>query len=242
MSRQARHRSLTEIYHVIQRGLNRISIFHDDDDKQMFLNLLKFQASDSFKIYCYCLMDNHTHLLVKSDHLSPNIQRIASVYAMWFNQKYQRTGYLFQDRFKSEPIEESNYFLCCLRYILQNPVKAGICKHASSYRWSSYPLYFNARDSFVKTKFISTFFDSRKDFEEYLSIEEAQEYLDIHQNKLTDNEVRILLNQKLNGKIISELSKNEQKQILLEIKNSANISIRQLARITNIGYSTIRRL
>ena len=82
MSRQARQRSITDIYHVIQRGIDRMVIFRDDDDRQMFLNLLQLQVCESFKIYCYCLMDNHIHLLVKSDRLSFHIHHIASIYAM----------------------------------------------------------------------------------------------------------------------------------------------------------------
>lgn len=138
MSRQARQRSITDIYHVIQRGIDRMVIFRDDDDRQMFLNLLRLQVCESFKIYCYCLMDNHIHLLVKSDRLSFHIHHIASIYAMWFNHKYNRRGYLFQDRFKSEVIEDEGYLLRCFRYILRNPVKAGICEKIEIYGWSSY--------------------------------------------------------------------------------------------------------
>lgn len=243
MTRQTRPQSLTEVYHVIQRGLDRMALFHDEDDKQMFLNLLKFQVSDAFKIYGYCLMDNHVHLMAKSSCLSSNIQRIASVYALWFNQKYQRIGYLFQDRFKSEAIENESYFLSCLRYILQNPVKAGICDKASSYRWNSYRAYFNASESFVQTKFIHRFFDSKKDFDEYLSIFEDEVCPEIEcPRKPTDNEVRQILQQKLNGKTFSDLSPSEKKQLLKEIKDSAKAGLRQLARITKTGYSIIRRL
>ena len=121
MSRQARQRSATEVYHVIQRGIDRMAIFYDDDDRQMFLNLLSQQVSESFKVYCYCLMDNHFHLIVKSNKLSFHIHHIASVYAGWFNHKHERRGYLFQDRFKSEAIEEEGYLLRCFRYILHNP-------------------------------------------------------------------------------------------------------------------------
>ncbi len=243
MSRKARQRSLTGMYHVIQRGLDHMNIFQEDDDRQMFLNLLKQQVSDEFRIYCYCLMDNHTHLLVKSDELSPYIQRISSMYAMWFNQKYKRTGYLFQDRFKSEIIEDETYFLCCFRYILQNPVKAGICTKVSSYRWSSYQAYYNNPLSFVYTEFIPSFFETENDLNEYLGINQNDSCLDIDQRKmLTDDEVQKILNQKLNGKIFAELSADKQKQILREMKNTTGTGLRQLARITNTNYALIQRL
>lgn len=66
MSRQARQQSNTGVYHVIQRGVNRMLIFHEDADRRMFLDLLKSQAGEFFKVYCFCLMDNHIHLIVKT--------------------------------------------------------------------------------------------------------------------------------------------------------------------------------
>lgn len=123
MPRQARQRSNTDIYHVILRGIDRMAIFYTDDDRQMFLNFLKMQISDHFKIYCYCLMDNHEHLLLKSESLSSQMHHLASLYAMRFNRKYERCGYLFQNRFQSENVENESYLLNCFRYILRNPVK-----------------------------------------------------------------------------------------------------------------------
>ena len=64
MSRQARQQSNTGVYHVIQRGVNRMLIFHEDADRRMFLDLLKSQAGEFFKVYCFCLMDNHIHLII----------------------------------------------------------------------------------------------------------------------------------------------------------------------------------
>lgn len=241
MSRKARQRSLTGIYHVIQRGVNRMPVFGDDEDRQMFLNLLNLQASNTFRIYCYCLMSNHTHLMIKSNNLSSNIRHITSIYAMWFNQKYQRSGYLFQDRFKSEVIEDQDYLLCCFRYILQNPVKAGICPDISSYRWSSYKNYFNTTPSFVYTGFISLFFDTKEELKEFLGANTEKQCMDIDQEqKQTDDEVRQILNQKLNGQTFSQLSKDQQKKLLQEMKATTSANLRQLSKITHLKYSTIR--
>ena len=110
MPRQARKRSVTAIYHVILRGMDKMSLFYDDNDRKLFLKQLKSQVCPDFEIYCYCLMTNHIHLLVKSNLLSHYMHHIAFVYAMWFNAKYHRKGYLFQDRFRSEGIETENYY------------------------------------------------------------------------------------------------------------------------------------
>lgn len=88
-------------------------------------------------------MDNHAHLLVNEgeDEISRIIKRIGTSYVYYFNKKYGRVGHLFQDRFKSEAIEDDSYLLAVVRYIHNNPVKAGIVKNASSYRWSSFNAY-----------------------------------------------------------------------------------------------------
>ncbi len=243
MSRQARQQSSTGVYHVIQRGINRKAIFYDDDDRQMFLNLLCLQANPSFKVYGYCLMDNHFHLIVKSDRLSFHMHRIASVYAAWFNHKHQRRGYLFQDRFKSEVIEDEGYLLRCFRYILQNPLKAGLCKTVSSYNWSSYNVYFRASNTFVCTEFLNLFFDREEDFEAYMGQQDKEQYMDIEQmEQWTDNEVKHLIEKKTEGGNFAALPIDAQKKILKELRDYPFISIRQLARITGISFYTIRVL
>ena len=243
MSRQVRQRSVTGIYHVIQRGIDQMMIFRNDDDRQMFLNLLSIEAGEFFKIYCYCLMDNHIHFIAESNNLSFHVHRIASVYAMWFNQKYGRRGYLFQDRFKSEVIEEEGYLLRCFRYILNNPVKAGMSRNVADYKWSSYHACFNKSNSFVVTDFLNLFFDREEDLRAYLREEGQEECMDIDQNyQLNDGEVQGLLEEKLNGKRLAEFSVGEQKQILREMKQNPGVRNRQLARITGIGFNIIRRL
>ena len=84
-------------------------------------------------------MDNHIHLLLREgpESISQIFRRLGTRYAQWFNGKYERCGHLFQNRFRSEPIENDRYFLTALLYIYQNPVKAGICRVAANYEWGS---------------------------------------------------------------------------------------------------------
>lgn len=241
MSRQARQRSITDVYHVIQRGINRMLIFHDDDDRLMFIHLLKSQTCESFRIYCFCLMDNHIHLIVKSEQLSFHIHRIATTYAIWFNHKYERGGYLFQDRFKSETIEDQDYLLRCFRYVLQNPLKAGLCRKVSEYRWSSYGVYFNQTDSFVSTEFLPLFFDSKMDFQDFMTENDTHAFLDVDY-QLKDHDVRKLLEEMLNGESFETLPKEDQKQIVRKLKQNPKIGQRQLARVTGISLNMIHRL
>jgi REP element-mobilizing transposase RayT len=135
------------------RGVNRQSIFEDDEDYIRFISLLRnlVQRFDDTgrplpalcTIYAYCLMDNHIHLLVKeqTESISTAVKRVAVSYAYYFNRKYSRRGHLFQDRFKSEPVNDMAYFVTLMRYIHQNPVKAEIVDNIGNYRWSSWHEY-----------------------------------------------------------------------------------------------------
>ena len=243
MPRHARQRSTTNLYHVMLRGINRMVIFSENDDRQMFLNLLQHQIAEDFKVYCYCLMDNHIHLLLESPALSEHIRRIATSYAMWFNNKYGRCGHLFQDRFKSEIIETEDYLLQCFRYILQNPVKAGICQYSSQYRWNSYACYYSPNNTFISGKFLYAFFDSKKDMDEFLSEENSTQFIDIPQiTKHSDQEIKVLLETELNGKIFQALEKKLQKQILRKIIEITGVGPEQLAKITGISAGVIRHI
>ena len=145
MPRQARKKSQTGIYHIMLRGINGHQIFVDSEDYEKFLEILKdCKAISEFEIFAYCLMSNHIHLLLKEvkEPIEQIMKRIATRFVYWYNIKYQRAGHLFQDRFKSEPVENDEYFLTVIRYIHQNPVKAGICKKPQDYNYSSYNEFF----------------------------------------------------------------------------------------------------
>ena len=144
MPRHARKKSKTGIYHVIMRGINRQNIFEDGEDYEKFIETLKsYKAVSEYKVYAYCLMGNHFHLLLKvgKEELEMVIKRIAGSYVYWYNLKYRRCGHLFQDRYKSEVVEDDPYLLTVIRYIHQNPIKAGLCKCISEYKYSSYSEY-----------------------------------------------------------------------------------------------------
>jgi len=138
MPRQAREKSPYGIYHVILRGNGKKTIFDDDDDCRMFLHLLaKAKTELNFKLYAYCLMGNHVHLLIREgeDGMEIIFRKVATGYAIYYNAKYDFTGHLFQGRYKSEIIDSERYFLSALRYICLNPVKAGLCTHLPEYPW-----------------------------------------------------------------------------------------------------------
>ena len=128
--------------HVIQRGNNREPVFVAEDDYLFYRDKL-VDACDTHKceICAYVFMTNHVHLLItpQTDQgISKVMQMLGRYYVQYFNHTYQRTGTLWEGRYKGTLIDTERYLLTCYRYIELNPVRAGMVKHPSEYRWSSY--------------------------------------------------------------------------------------------------------
>lgn len=143
MPRNARIKSQTQVYHVMLRGNNRGKIFVDEEDKSRIIHILgEKKKAEEYLLYAYCVMDNHIHLIIKEgqDPIASIVKRIATSYSHYFNKKYKRIGHVFQERFKSENIEDESYLLAAIRYVHQNPIKPGIGT-VDGYKWSSYRDY-----------------------------------------------------------------------------------------------------
>ena len=129
-------------HHVIQTGNNEQTVFHDDDDCLAFLGWLRAAAKTwKVQIHAYVLMPNHLHLLVMpsdEDGLGQMMQWIGRYYVPYFNQKYSRSGTLWNGRYKTSLIDADAYFMLCSRYIESNPVRSGLVSRHEDYRWSSY--------------------------------------------------------------------------------------------------------
>jgi putative transposase len=141
MARPLRIEFSGALYHVTSRGNERRPIFRSDHDRRTFLEFLG-QAATRFgwSVTAYVLMTNHFHLVIQTPE--PNLSRgmhwLNSRYAGWFNWKRERSGHLFQGRFKSFLIEKEAYFAEVLRYVVLNPVRAKMVERPEDYRWSSY--------------------------------------------------------------------------------------------------------
>jgi len=145
MSRRIRLYYNHAVYHIAIRGNNRQAILRADEDKDSFLETLsKFKERFGFRLYGFVLMDNHAHLIVETNsmaNISKIMQAITLSYSQKFRHKYNYTGYVWQGRFKSNLIEESNYILECINYIHNNPVRAKMVTQPKDYAWSSYHFY-----------------------------------------------------------------------------------------------------
>ena len=139
--------------HVVQRGNNRQACFVREKDYQFYRECLRDASADhACQVHAYVLMTNHVHILVTPCTpmgISHMMQSIGRKYVKYFNSNYQRTGTLFEGRYKASLIESDRYFLACSRYIEENPVRAGMVSSPSEYRWSSYHHHMAEHDDYL---------------------------------------------------------------------------------------------
>jgi len=257
MPRQQRIKSKSGYYHIMLRGNERKNVFNDDDDKQQFLEVLREKKQENrFYLHAFCLMDNHIHLLISegTEDVTKAMKRITVSYVYYFNKKYKRVGHLFQDRFKSEVIEQDSYILCLARYIHQNPVKAGIVQKAADYKWSSYNGYLDRGNCLVKMLdvdiILSLFSEVReialKKYENYMNEESKEAFLDIEEAKeIMDEDAARELFQKM---LIEHGFKADEKSTLLkdvlikEFRAKTNLPIRKIAVIVGLNKDKVHKI
>jgi len=246
MPRRGRTQSGTGVYHVMIRGISQQNIFEDAEDCERMLQILSdVKAVSKCKIFAYCLMGNHCHLLLKveGESLEQIIKRIGARYVYWFNVKYRRAGHLFQDRYKSEAIENDAYLLSVLKYIHQNPLQVDLCKGLSDYPWSSYKEYIG-QQKIIDSTFIFELV-SKKEFEVFSKKEGTEEHLECKKTALrvSDTEAK---------KIIEEISKcsnaaefqhvdSGDRRNFIKLFKEKGLSIRQINRLTGISKGIIER-
>ena len=141
--------------HVIQRGHNRSACFNNESDYIQYLKTLEEQADkNACDVHAYVLMTNHVHLLVtpgNADSVSLLMKNLGQRYVQYFNRRYERSGSLWEGRFKSCITQTESYVLACYRYIEMNPVRATMVKHPAEYRWSSYSINVGTKYSSLVT-------------------------------------------------------------------------------------------
>ena len=263
MPRQARKESGTGIYHVMLRGINRQDIFEEPEDYVRMLGCLQ-QMLEQYDeqgnrlpslctFYAYCLMSNHVHLLlnVNQEDIGSTIKHLGIMYAIYYNQKYSRSGHVFQDRFKSEPVNDMPYFVTLLRYIHQNPTKAGIVNAVGDYDWSSWKEYTGEVPAAVclcATNAIlrrMAWSDLKAQVE--VPLEDDVQCLDLDETvkiSVGDREVRqhLLERYGITDSIkVQEMDKERRNEVIVSCLE-IGAGMRQLSRLTGVTYGVINRL
>ncbi len=140
MSRPLRLHAPNLTFHVMSRGNARMPIYRDATDHERFLEILGDAVERwSLRCWAFCLMPNHYHLVVRTadDTLSPAMRHVNGVYAQWWNRRHQRVGHVTQGRFKAQVVQEHRYLVAVCRYVLLNPVRAGLVADPAAWPWSS---------------------------------------------------------------------------------------------------------
>lgn len=250
MPRYPRQQSATGIYHVMARGIDRSDIFHDRQDRMHYLyTLARAEAEHRLSLHAYCLMSNHVHLLLSEgdEALGETMRRIGTSYAYWFNTKYGRVGYLFQGRYRSEPIDNDAYFITVFRYVHQNPVKTGLCDSVQSYEWSSYPAYSMSRQpiaGLVDKSLALGILGGLDELMRFVNAQNTDACLDIQEKAYcSDAEIHMRLNELLGGRPISSLMQMhpvDRARLLCQLKGMG-ASNRQISRLTGLNRNIIQR-
>ncbi|MGC3994887.1 MAG: transposase [Propionicimonas sp.] len=231
------------------RGVNRDAIFLEDADYLRFLDMLStVQTISGCRVLAYCLMPNHVHLvlLARDEPIGLVVKRLAVRYAGWFNYRYGRVGHLFQDRFGSRPVETDSYLATLIRYVWANPVASGLVTRSEDYPWSSRrlagrPSALVDEDALVQLLPPGALEALMREPDATIPIWEV--FPDDHVD-LTDEEASELLRASCGAdgpEDFAILPKPDRRRAICELR-TRSISYGQLARITGMSKSNVRRL
>ncbi len=248
MPRQQRDKSNTGYYHIVIKGNDRKDIFIDDQDKMHFIEILKTKKENNrYGLIAFCIMDNHAHLLLqeREEDIANIMKRINISYVFYFNKKYKKTGHLFQDRYRSEKIEDDSYLLMATRYIHKNPVKAGIVKKAEKYKWSSYKGYIEEDTALAKAidkELVLGIFsedknEAKEEFIKFTNMKEEDKFIEIDEKANRMEESQAI-------KLWNELAKSEEnlEEKLKKFKEKTNLPLRKIAEITGINKDRVNKI
>ncbi len=223
MSRYPRNFLKTSYFHIMTQGINKSYIFDKAEDIKFYIkNMYQLVKEHHIRIIAYCIMNNHAHILIEAqsvNELSKYMQRLNTRYGKYYNKKYQRVGYVFRDRYKSEGIYGEKHLYSCIKYIYDNPVKAGICQRAKEYPYSNFKeINKDLDDNYV-----------------FIDIDDNKEtaHQDIINNFLIENNIKQIDLKNNNNKI---------KELIIMLKEKHHISLRKIAKELGLNREVIRRI
>ena len=244
MPRAARARSESGFYHVVAKGNGGQNLFEDASDYRAFLELVSAAAEKcGMSVHAYCFMSNHVHLLLEDQggRLSDFMKSLTTGYAMRFNAKTGHIGHVFQQRFKSQPVEDEAHLLQAVRYIHNNPAKAGMCS-ADEYPWSSYHEYASGIQGIATVTLVLGMCGGREGFRAFQA-EGGDDYRFGQRSRIADGEAREVARRIL-GDIapgdVKAMERPRRNALLFDLKD-AGLSVRQIERLTGIGRGTIAK-
>jgi len=224
MPRVPREYLNTEYFHVITQGINRSYIFDSTEDIKYYIkNMYDIKDKYNIEIIAYCIMNNHAHILIKCEEikrLSEYMHNLNTRYGCYYNKKYKRVGYVFRDRYKAEGIYTERHLYSCIKYIYDNPVKAGICNKPEDYLYSNYK-------TIIKVE----------GYGEY-------QFMDIQEdiNQVVKRVIEKTLLEK--GMVLEKLKQDEKElhRLVVVLKRDYKISLRDIAIKLKVNREKIRKI
>ena len=248
MGRAARKISQTGVYHVMCRGVGRQDIFESKEDFNCFLSFLaELKHECQFQLYVYCLMSNHVHLLLRelnAGDISAFMQRLLDRYTWYFNHKYDRIGALLAGRFKSEPVENDVYFLTLVRYIHQNPLRAGLVQRLQDYSFSSYSAYMSETNHQSLDMTLVKSLVGKEEWQTFHAVPEPRIYEFEPRNQYSEEQIRkviLLYTQGESPDAIAHWEKKRRNALLHILRYKEGFTIHQLERATGISRGIIAK-
>ena len=223
MPRLPRNIHKAGFFHIMVQGINKSYIFQTEMQKKEYIKLMKeCNKKIDIKIIAYCIMNNHAHILLEfgqMDCLSKYMQRLNTKFGRYYNDRHERVGYVFRDRYKSEGIYCEEQLYNCIKYIYDNPVKAGICSTPEEYPYSNY-------------KKINIIYENNYSF------------IDIDENDKFNCKTFIDNFLKENNIELEELTKNKLKleELIIMLKKKHDISLRKISEELHLSREIVRRL
>ena len=240
----------SKYFHIMVKGIGDEIIFKESVCKEKYLKtLLACSVENDIKILAYCMMNTHAHILVYTDEIINLTKLMSSVntkFAIYYNKRKQRNGYVFRDRYRCENIHTQQYLENCIRYIHKNPVKAGICNHESLYKYSSYNEYIDksgiVNDEIIKLVFISVIgyiskLNAKITFDDFIEVDN-----DFGEKK-TEN-IESVIKEIATRKNINLQRMFDEEIVLLgkEILKRCNVTKTQVAQRLNVERTKFSRL
>lgn len=224
MPRNPRNSYQTSFFHIIVQGIKKEYIFNETKFLNSYRNLLiTYESKFDIKLLSYCIMNNHAHILIYTDRIeemSKYMKCINTIFATYYNTENERVGYVFRDRYKSEPIYSQEYLINCIAYIHNNPVKAGMVRQPNEYKYSSYNDYIYQSGIITSEKLLLIFKREKIDINEFIRIHSKNKYNYEDYDKDTEEIIKEFLRE--NNKTLEEVkdSKKLTINLILELRRN----------------------
>ena len=236
MPRRPRRTLESGYLHIMVQGINRENIFEKEANKRKYYSLLVSEKEENdIDLLTYCIMDNHAHIVTyvnKIENVSQYMNKVNSAYAIYYNKQNNRVGYVFRDRYKSKAIKDEWYLFNCITYVHFNPVKAGIVKNPSEYKYSSYNDLFN-NTGIASNKVIKLIFGGVNDYKKMFEFIHS---IDVDDNYIEKNDSTVCYPYN-----IESFNKEKLKEECMKLKRK-NFSNREIAKILGINRNKVDRV